>query len=168
MSFKSNVGKPWVEPTPDQCEMVAAGRLVELAIPCREPYVGTVPECCNVRVCSTCATQMERENFSVSYRDGVRFVLVHPEMGIYLGAAPGLGFWSKLDPVGQDAAVTFYDRHDAGCFMATWKEGHRDGVMVWPVVPDEASTDGLGANGVVYASVAACVAAGLDAWDPLR
>ena len=30
-----------------------------------------------------------------------RYVLVHPDMGVFVGCALGLAFWSKLDCVGQ-------------------------------------------------------------------
>lgn len=36
-------------------------------------------------------------------------VLVHDEMGVYLGHCMGLGFWTMLDDVGQDTAVCFDD-----------------------------------------------------------
>jgi len=34
-------------------------------------------------------------------------VLYNEEMGIYLGSCMGMGFWTKLDSVGQDAVVVF-------------------------------------------------------------
>lgn len=34
-------------------------------------------------------------------------VIVHDEMGVYLGSCLGLGFWSKLDMADQDSAVCF-------------------------------------------------------------
>jgi len=81
-------------------------------------------------------------------------VITHPEMGIYLGSAMGLGFWSKLDPVGQPSAVTFTSVSDAEDYMATWDGGRPEGVGFADVVPDEGQ----------YASIAACVRAGLDGW----
>lgn len=95
-----------------------------------------------------------------------RLVLVHPEWGIYLGSAMGFGFWSKVDPVGQDAAVTFPDAETAERVMASWGGGRPEGVTPYLVVPDQASTDGFGDPGLTYASVAACVAAGLEGWAP--
>lgn len=83
------------------------------------------------------------------------FVIVHPEMGIYLGSCMGLGFWSKLDAVGQPSAVTFSSEEDAEAFMASWDDGKPKGVSLVPVIPDDGT----------YASVAACVAAGLDGWS---
>lgn len=95
-----------------------------------------------------------------------RLVLVHPEWGIYLGSAMGFGFWSKIDPIGQDAAVTFPDAETAERVMASWDGGRPADVTLHHVVADGASADGFGDPGVVYASVAACVAAGLEGWTP--
>ena len=47
-------------------------------------------------------------------------VITHPEMGVYLGSWIGLGFWSLLDPVGQQEAVTFPDETDASAHIASW------------------------------------------------
>lgn len=86
-------------------------------------------------------------------------VIVHPEMGIYLGLCFGLGFWSKLDPVGQTSAVCFDDEPQAREHIATWEE-QPEGVTFVAVRPDEIS------GRARYASVHACIAAGLEAWDP--
>lgn len=83
------------------------------------------------------------------------YVIAHPEQGVYLGSAMGLGFWSKLDPVGQDAAVVFKSPRQALDFMQTWEAGAPDGVQLVAVSPDQ---DG-------YASIDACVDAGLPAWS---
>ena len=82
------------------------------------------------------------------------FVITHPEMGIYLGSAMGLGFWSKLDPVGQPSAVTFASIDEAKEHMANWDGGTPEGVTFAPVIPDSEG----------YASVSACVQAGLEGW----
>ena len=82
------------------------------------------------------------------------FVITHPEMGIYLGSAMGMAFWSKLDPVGQPAACTFESQDEAEAFMASWDGGRPEGVGFAPVTPDDGP----------YASIAACVAAGLEGW----
>lgn len=178
MSFKSNIGKPTVEPTEEQCEMInvhhpdcnCASCKMMVDVQCLEPAVGVVPESGNTRVCGACAIQQEREDFTVAYHDRTRFVLVHPEMGIYLGSCMGMGFWSKLDPVGQPCAVTFENRVEADDVMQSWDNGRPDGVVIWPVVPDGHRPDGhvsrMPSEVCGYASVAACVAAGLDAWDP--
>jgi len=81
-------------------------------------------------------------------------VITHAEMGIYLGSCMGLGFWSKLDPVGQPSAVTFPSIEAAREHMAFWERETPLEVVFRSVTPD----DGF------YASIAACVAAGLDGW----
>lgn len=81
-------------------------------------------------------------------------VIYVEERGIYLGNCFGLGFWTKLDPVGQLGAVTFPDAETAETHMAEWGEGRPDGVKFVEVVSDE---DG-------YAPMAACVRAGLPGW----
>lgn len=52
-----------------------------------------------------------------------RFVITHPELGIYLGNMWGLGFWSMLDCAGQEMAATFETvtqaRHHADAFNAS-------------------------------------------------
>jgi hypothetical protein len=85
----------------------------------------------------------------------VAFLIVHPEYGIYLGRCLGLGFWSKLDPVGQPSACTFESQGQAEAHMARWVEGPPEGVRFHPVEPDDGP----------YATVAAWVAAGLEPWE---
>lgn len=82
-------------------------------------------------------------------------VLVSSELGIYLGECMGLGFWSLLDPAGQDAAVTFPNEAAAREHVSTWQDQPQD----LRCVAVAAGLDG-------YASVEACVAAGLPAWHP--
>lgn len=98
---------------------------------------------------------------NVNHSDGVNspkqgFVIVSSAMGIYLGSCLGLGFWSKLDPAGQGSAVTFESVSEAEDYMKSWDGGRPDGVSFKPVFPDEG----------IYASIRACVAAGLGAWSP--
>lgn len=81
-------------------------------------------------------------------------VIYSEENGVYLGSAMGLGFWSKLDPVGQPSATTFEDEAEAETHMASWESGRPEGVRLVPVDADQ---DG-------YASIAACVRAGLPGW----
>lgn len=84
------------------------------------------------------------------------YVISHPDMGIYLGNCFGLGFWSKLDPVGQESAITFPSQDAADSHMATWENEVPAGVTLV-----EVSEDSEG-----YASVQACIEAGLEGWDP--
>lgn len=81
-------------------------------------------------------------------------VIYTEEEGVYIGHAMGFGFWSNLDPADQPAATTFADEKEAEEHMATWECGRPDGVMLVPVEADE--------NG--YASIEACVRAGLPGW----
>lgn len=84
-----------------------------------------------------------------------RVVLYSEEWGVYLGNAMGFGFWSKLDPVGQTAAVTFLDEDEVRAHIATWDSGPPP---AWRVVPVHRTYDG-------YALIEDCVAAGLPAWS---
>jgi len=86
-------------------------------------------------------------------------VITDAEMGIYLGGAMGLGFWSILDPVGQPSAVTFPSEDEAEQFMASWDSGRPPGAVLVAVYPDD--IDG----NTYYASIDACVAAGLKGWS---
>lgn len=168
MSFESNIGKTSVPVGPGQCVMInvhhpdceCASCKMNLDVQCLEPYVGSVPDYGDDnRVCGACAVQAEREGEVVSYRDETRFVVVHPEMGVYLGA----GQWSKRAWSG--AAITFQNRVMADMTMSTWTGGRPDGATIWPVVPDLMG-DGKPGDPLVatHASWAACAAAGLEAW----
>lgn len=81
-------------------------------------------------------------------------VIYSEEAGVYLGGAFGMGFWSKLDPVGQDAACTFESAELAASLIEE-HAGFPEDVTFVSVCPDMA--DG-------YASIAACMAAGLPGW----
>ncbi|MFJ1470178.1 hypothetical protein [Massilia orientalis] len=83
------------------------------------------------------------------------FVIYSEEEGVFIGECLGLGFWSKLDPVDQDCAVTFSSVDAAEAFMAGWEGGRPVGATLVPVVPDR--VDGS-------ASIAACMRAGLPEW----
>ena len=78
-----------------------------------------------------------------------RFVIYSPEDGVFLGHALGLAFFSKLDTAGQTAAPTFADANDAAELLGLFGQ-----VRLVPVTPDQGD----------YASMAACMAAGLPGW----
>ncbi|MEO8807513.1 MAG: hypothetical protein ABI433_15640 [Burkholderiaceae bacterium] len=82
------------------------------------------------------------------------FLIVHPHYGVYLGSHQGRGYWSKVDAVGQPAAVTFPSRQEALAYMASWSVAPPPGVDLLPV-------DG---DGPGYATIAACVRAGAPSW----
>lgn len=84
------------------------------------------------------------------------YVIVSDRDGIYLGNALGLGFWSKCDPAGQNAAVVFPSPEDAFEHLSSWQCEAVPGLRCVPVIPD---VEG-------YASIQACVDAGLEAWAP--
>ena len=50
------------------------------------------------------------------------YAIHHPEEGFYLGCCLGLGFWSKLDPVGQPSAATFIAVEEAKDHVRLWEE----------------------------------------------
>lgn len=85
----------------------------------------------------------------------IAFVLVHPELGVYLGNALGLGFWSKLDNAGQNSAVTFPSPEAALEHAGTW-DTQQDGLTTVQVNSDSGD----------WASIEVCVAAGLEPWNP--
>lgn len=93
----------------------------------------------------------------------MRYLIVHKEDGIYLGECLGLGFCSKVDPVGQDTACTFESIEDCVDYINSWesvKKGEqsiKDYTFV-PVTPSEGN----------FATIQDCVAAGLEGWDPNR
>ncbi|OIQ68085.1 hypothetical protein GALL_503270 [mine drainage metagenome] len=66
----------------------------------------------------------------------------------------GMGFWSKLDAVGQPSACTFESAEQARQHMQSWDNGQPPGVRFVEVIPDDGT----------YASMHACVRAGLPAW----
>jgi hypothetical protein len=54
-----------------------------------------------------------------------KFVITHPEMGIYVGNAMGMGFWSNLDAVGQDSVPVFDTAEEARSHVSEWDD-HND------------------------------------------
>ena len=49
-----------------------------------------------------------------------RTVIVHEEMGIFVGAAAGMAFWSMLDAGGQWRCASFDGEGDAREFVGEW------------------------------------------------
>ncbi|MBY0466254.1 MAG: hypothetical protein K2W33_15055 [Burkholderiales bacterium] len=99
---------------------------------------------------------------TTSINEASRVVIVHPEMGIYLGSCMGMGFWSKLDPVGQPSAVTFANPEEAQAHMQGWDCGPQEGASCHAVIADQ--IDGQGPYAAHFASIQACVQAGLEGW----
>lgn len=84
-----------------------------------------------------------------------RYLLTCPEYGVFLGTMWGLAFWSELDPVGQDAAITFESKEEAHEFADSWTGTQPEGMTTLEVIPDLADE---------YASVEACARAGAKPW----
>lgn len=83
----------------------------------------------------------------------LRLLLVHPEMGVYLGSCMGLGFWSKLDPVGQVVAVTFESEKVVREVIDSWDSP----IEKWCTVPVVADVGH-------YASQTSCIQSGVESW----
>ena len=49
-----------------------------------------------------------------------RVVIVHEEMGVFVGAHMGMAYWSMLETAGQAACATFDDEADARNFVSQW------------------------------------------------
>ena len=92
-----------------------------------------------------------------------RFVIFSPTEGVYLGSAMGLGFWSKLDPVGQNAAVTFASPSEATECIRSWEPGSAPLDIRFRTVECGGPVE---AGGVVYATIPEIVAADMPAWNP--
>jgi len=84
-----------------------------------------------------------------------RFVLYSPEHGVFLGHCLGLGFWSKVDPVGQPWACIFSSKGEAVAFVSSWKDS-----SPFPLETREVMV----ADPAAGASITECVAAGLPGW----
>lgn len=86
-------------------------------------------------------------------------VIVEKDLGIYLGSFWGMGFWSKLDPVGQPSATCFENKEEAMKHIASWgpSDVKRD-YTFHEVELTERHGQAL------YASIASCVKAGLEGW----
>jgi len=85
-----------------------------------------------------------------------RFVIYSETNGVFLGDFLGMGFWSKLDPVGQDSAIAFDTSEQALELLRRQPE-----LVDARVVPVETN----GSDGRWVTNVE-CVTAGLPFWDP--
>ncbi len=93
-------------------------------------------------------------------RLGMQIVIYNRSYGVYLGSSTGFGFWSKLDPAGQGAAVTFPSVREAKRAVSNW-ETRPNSSQYKQVRGDITKKDGS-----IYASVEACFRAGLPGWGP--
>lgn len=85
-----------------------------------------------------------------------RWVIYNEEWGVYLGSCIGLGFWSKMNPVGQTHCACFTDPDSAASLISEWHCQSTDYRIIQVQVKDPNKG----------ASVAECVEAGLPAWSP--
>ena len=85
-----------------------------------------------------------------------RYVLFSEEKGVYLGSFAGLGFWTKVDTVGQDFAVAFDTPEEGAEWMQSWETPVPDAKPVRVTLTADRA----------YASIDECVAAGLPRWTP--
>lgn len=87
------------------------------------------------------------------------YVITRDDRGIYLGNAMGFAFWSKWDSIGLQHAVTFPSVEAAVAHISTWMDiiSGVDSLDNYMFVPVQADSNG-------YASVAACINAGLEGW----
>jgi len=83
----------------------------------------------------------------------IRYVIYSEEYGIYLGSCAGLGFWSKLDPVGQTHAISFDNKEQTAEVIASWESTPPLNTRAVAVLSDDP-----------YVSIIECVAAGLPGW----
>ena len=82
-------------------------------------------------------------------------VIYSEELGVYLGACMGLGFWSKLDPVGQEFACTFESAEQATKVVGAWDSPVENLRYIHVETAEE-----------TYASVSEVETAGLPGWNP--
>ena len=88
-----------------------------------------------------------------------RIVIYSETDGVYLGSAMGMGFWSKLDPVGQSEACTFPSVAEAKEYVQSWG-------CEAPEDIDYREVEVLGDKQGFYATISEIVAAGMDGWFP--
>lgn len=89
-------------------------------------------------------------------------VIYSEERGVYLGHHAGYAFWSKLDAGELDHAPVFRDRaaallHVASHPCAAWNDKDVTTITITPDYRPDTTRP--------YASVEACVAAGLPRWE---
>jgi hypothetical protein len=83
-----------------------------------------------------------------------KYVIIHQEFGIYVGHALGLGFWSKLDSVGQSQVPVFETLQSAQDHVRDWVDFNDPEAYTFPEVSVDSSA--------TYATVAELRSAGLE------
>ncbi|CAG9184488.1 hypothetical protein [Cupriavidus pampae] len=98
-------------------------------------------------------------SLSKTLQEGLRrtdVVIYSPTDGVFLGECLGVAFWSNLETADQPSAAAFPSVTHALQFMSTWQTPPPSDIQYVWVEPDVGGT---------HASIAACVRAGLPAWD---
>ena len=85
-----------------------------------------------------------------------RFIIYDKEWGIYLGHCIGMGFWSLLDPVGQEYAVCFDSIEEAQKHVSSWEENNDINKYTYPEIDSEED---------LYVSMDNCIKVGLPKWE---
>jgi hypothetical protein len=88
----------------------------------------------------------------------MRKIIYSDSLGVYLGSCFGAGFWAKLESLGQTVAVTFADEEEIRAVIAEWE--------CLAFLPSDLHYLDVESDAEGFASIAACVAAGAEAWDP--
>lgn len=83
-----------------------------------------------------------------------RYLLINSDMGIYIGSCLGLGFWSKLDPIGQPCAGVFESWLEANTYIQSWDS---------PI--NEWSLKEIYTKDPNYASIEEIENVGLETWE---
>jgi hypothetical protein len=86
------------------------------------------------------------------------WVIYSEEAGVYLGSCMGMGFWSKMDPVGQDAAAVFPTVNDINAYVQSVDNPANFPKFTAVQVEIDVNEQ--------WASIQSCVNAGLPAWNP--
>lgn len=55
-----------------------------------------------------------------------RYILTHPEYGIYIGNCMGLGLWSRMDNGGQDCVCSFDSAQTVLEYVGSWRAPFND------------------------------------------
>jgi len=82
-------------------------------------------------------------------------VIYSPMDGVFLGTWMGMGMWSRYDATRTSKAVVFPDAKAADEHMAMWDGGRLSHLRTVEVLEDEKGQ---------FASLDACICAGLPAW----
>jgi len=83
------------------------------------------------------------------------YVITCEELGIYLGNAMGMGFWTRIDTCGQPCAVAFVTKADAQAHVRSWLDNNHPDSYRYV----ECEADLMG--DFLFASIAQLKAAGL-------